>query len=89
MIGSWMLFSLLITSAYGGILAAHLSRPSVAAPIDSMGEIVSSGLPWHIVLYGDEVGTVLSESEDPVERAFWRDKTPAPFEVFPVDEVGN
>ncbi len=82
-----MLCSFLLTSSYGGNLAAHLLRPSFTAPIDGMGEIVKSDLPWHIVLYGDELGTVLESSDDPTERKFWRDKTPAPFEVFPVEQV--
>ncbi len=55
--------------------------------MNGMADIVQSGLPWHIVLYGDELGTALVDSHNPIDRKFWSQKTVAPFQEFPTEQV--
>ena len=53
----WFVFSLIVTAAYGGFLRAYIMRPRMSKPISTMEDIVQSGLPWRIPLYGETIET--------------------------------
>ncbi len=53
----WFVFSLIVTAAYGGSLRAYIMRPRMSKPISTMEDIVQSGLPWRIPLYGETIET--------------------------------
>ncbi len=84
----WILYAFLLTAGYGGSLRAFFLRPEYRDPIDTMEDIVESGLPWKIVLYGVELDNYLETSQDPVVRKFWEGKTVIPYDEFPFEHVG-
>ena len=74
-IGVWMLYCLLITSAYTGNLKAFLTNPGLTAPIDTLEDVVASGLPWGMVLYGEEEEELMASSPiGSITRLIWDDK---------------
>ncbi len=74
-----------MTASYGGNLRAFLLRPQYSEPINNMEDIVNSGFPWTMVMYGEEIELFLARSEDPIEKRFWEGKTEVPYADFPVD----
>ena len=86
-IGGWLFSSLVMTASYGGNLRAFLLRPQYSKPINNMEDVVTSGLPWTMALYGEEVELYLARSEDPVEKRFWEGKTVIPYTDFPIVEM--
>ncbi len=87
-VGVWLLYSFVITASYGGNLSAFLLKPEFSQPINKVEDVVSSGLPWSMVLYGEEIESYLEQSEMPVEQKLWEEgKTVIPYEEFPINEV--
>ncbi len=82
-----MLFALITTATYGGTLRAYMLRPEYSSPISTMEEIVTSGLTWNYVLYGDEFETLLASQTDKVSRTFWENKKIVPYDEYPVHRV--
>ena len=39
--------------------------------VDNLQEVVDSGLPWGLILYGEEEEKLLEASTDPVLSAIW------------------
>ncbi len=87
--GQWFAFSFFATSAYGGTLRAFLLDPKLSSPIDTMKDMVNSGLPWKVVVYGDQVQSWQEEDQDPYMRTYWNDKIPVKTQDFPRDIVRN
>ncbi len=85
--GTWMMYALIISTSYSGSLRAFLSNPGMTEPISTIEGVVDSGLQWNMVLYGEDVETFLSLSEDPVLEKFWNGKEVAPHETVPYDRV--
>ncbi len=63
-----MAFALILSVGYGGNLRGLLLAPEYNSPIDTMEEIVEGELPWTMVLYGMELDTHLSTTEDEIEQ---------------------
>ena len=40
--------------------------------VDNLQEVVDSGLPWGLILYGEEEEKLLEASTDPVLSAIWK-----------------
>ena len=74
MIGVWVLYCLVASSSYAGNLKAFLTTPSFTKPINTLAEVLASGLPWGMVLYGEEEEEMMAQSEDPVVRRIWQEK---------------
>ena len=45
----WILYSFLIAASYSGALKAFLTLPVYQPPIDTLGDVLDSGLPWGMV----------------------------------------
>ena len=56
-------------------------------PIKDMAELVESGLPWNMVIYGENVEHQLATSQDPVKKKFWREKEVVEYQPFPYERV--
>jgi hypothetical protein len=39
---------------------------------DTLEEVLGSGLPWGLILYGEEEETLLAKSKDPILAAIWQ-----------------
>ena len=63
-----------------GNLRAFLITPSFTEPINSLAEVIDSGLEWGLVLYGEEEEIQMAQSTDPVISKIWKDKTVVPLE---------
>ena len=46
---------MIIAASYAGNLKAFLTNPTYTKPINSLTDIIDSGLPYDMVLYGKEV----------------------------------
>ena len=45
--------------------------PLVSERIETMQDVVDSGLPWDFVLYGEQIETVMATSDDPLLSTLW------------------
>jgi hypothetical protein len=45
----WLFYGFIITCAYSGNLTAFLTEPGFSSPIDTLAEVIQSGLPWGMV----------------------------------------
>ena len=74
-----------------GNLRAFLITPSFTEPINSLAEVIDSGLEWGLVLYGEEEEIQMAQSTDPVISKIWKDKTVVPLEghATAVSNPGN
>ena len=61
-------------AAYSGNLRAMLLRPNLTPPIETIEDIVTSGLPWKMIDYGEEYEQKLASSEDQLIRKFWKNR---------------
>ncbi len=82
-----MLYAFIASASYSGNLRAFLSNPSTTEPIGTVEDVLASGLPWNMVLYGEEVESHLSLSPDPTLRRFWDEKEVALHETVPYERV--
>ncbi len=74
---------MVLANAYGGSLKAWLTYPARTKPINTLSDILKSGLPWGLVLYGEEEETVMAQSEEPVMKAIWTRKNIVEFSSIP------
>ena len=90
-IAGWLLFGVVMATSYGGNLRAHVLRPDLSAPIDSLGKILDSGLPWNMVLYGTALDKVIFArmEDDPVLRRFIGGRMDAEYDSFPFRRVSE
>ncbi len=76
-----------MSAAYGGSLRAYLLRPPSPSPVNSLSQVVSSGLPWEMVLYGAEAEDFMArQTEEPI-RTIWKDKVEVPYEAVAFQRV--
>ena len=73
-IAVWSLYCLVISSAYAGNLMAFMTTPSFTYPINTLRQVLESGLPWAMVLYGEEEEEMMENSKDPVIKEIWDNK---------------
>ena len=67
----WYLYALVATSSYAGEIRSFFINPGTTSPLDSLGEVVVSGLGWGLILYGEEEEKVMAASTDPVMSKVW------------------
>jgi len=89
LIGAWILYCLILSSSYSGNLKAFLTTPGIGLPIDTLKDVLDSGLSWGMVLYGEEEEEMMAESPDPVIQRIWQEKEVKPYSptVAEVDSV--
>ena len=71
LVGVWYLYALVATSSYAGEIRSFFINPGTTSPLDSLGEVVESGLGWGLILYGEEEEKVMAASTDPVMSKVW------------------
>ncbi len=84
----WPLTAFLFGIFYAGVLRAFLIKPNYVEPINSIQDVVDSGLPWKLVLYGATNERILHDSSDEPYVTFWRNKETVPFNSYQIDVVG-
>ncbi len=84
---SWYTFALIITAAYGGNLRAYLLKPDMHPAVETISDVVNSGLPWSMVQWGDTLGVSLSLAQDQDTKTFWEDMKSAEYTNFPYEIV--
>ena len=82
-----MLVSFILGVAYGGNLRAFLANPPIPKSLNSIADLVQSGLPWTMSLYGELIEAELSTSKDPIMRTFWNNKVVVPNKRFAYNMV--
>ena len=82
-IAVWILYCLVIGSSYTGNLRAFLITPTFTKPINTLKEVVESGLEWGMVMYGEEEERMMAQSKDPVISAIWKYKIEEPYRPTP------
>ncbi len=82
-----MLYALIASASYSSNLRAFLSNPGTTKPIATVEDVVMSGLPWNMVLYGEDVEHYLSLSEDPILARFWDEKEVVEHKTVPYERV--
>jgi len=77
--GTWIMFSLVLSSSYSGILRSFFFNPSFTQPIDSLEDLVNGGIPWEMVEYGEGIEGFLANSDHPTLKKFWQNRLPGTF----------
>ena len=70
----WLIYCIVISSSYAGNLMAFMTTPSLTSPIDTLKQVLDSGLSWAMVLYGEEEEEMMQKSADPVIKRIWDEK---------------
>ncbi|XP_047488149.1 probable glutamate receptor [Penaeus chinensis] len=66
--GTWMVVSLILSSAYQGILTSLLAVPKVEVPVDSLQDLLDYGrMPWSV-----EYGTALHQLFGDAKSGFYK-----------------
>jgi len=71
-IASFLMFSLLMTNFYAATLRAHLMKPDMSVPIETLPDLFASGLPWSMSEYGFLQQAFSGMPEDSPEVKLWR-----------------
>ena len=83
----WLIYCIVISSSYAGNLMAFMTTPSLTSPIDTLKQVLDSGLSWAMVLYGEEEEEMMQKSTDPVIKRIWDEKMVE--EYAPSPKVSN
>ncbi|XP_047484943.1 glutamate receptor 1-like [Penaeus chinensis] len=68
LLGTWMVVSLILTSAYQGILTSLLAVPMVEVPVDSLQDLLDYGkIPWSVE-HGTSIHQLLDEENSEVYK---------------------
>ncbi len=70
------MFAFVLTASFGGNLRAYLLKPTLTKTIDDISDIVNSGMPWSMQLYGEELDRQLSNAQDSNLVRFWTENVP-------------
>ncbi len=73
-IGVWFAYCLVMSSSYSGALKAYMTTPTFTAAINTLKGVLDSGLPWSMVLYGEEEEAMMAQSTDPIIKKIWDEK---------------
>ncbi len=74
-------------ASYGGALRATYLRPELSARVRTLRDVLESGLPWKIIVYGDDFELEWERSEDEDVRRFWQEKVPLSYQEHPLEMV--
>ena len=83
MIGVWIIYCLILSSGYSGNLKAYLTTPSYTAPMNNLKDVIDSGLPWAMVLYGEDEQRMMAESQNPIIKTIWEEKITEKYQPVP------
>ncbi len=87
--GTWMSVGLVMSAGFGGSLRAHLTRPGLGRSLDTLTEVVSSGLPWEMIRYGGAGDDSARQSEDDHVRTIYRERILLPYEMYSFQRVSG
>ncbi len=79
----WLVFAFLATMSYGGNLRAFLLKPQYPEPIETVNDILESGLNWKMVVYGDHFERHIVKNEP----RLWNGKEVVGYRDFPFEVV--
>ena len=75
---------MVISYAYSGNLVSFMTVPKLAMPIDKLEEVLDSGLPWEMVVYGVEVEDAMASGAlGLVVKELWEGKIPREYSPTP------
>ena len=75
---------MVISYAYSGNLVSFMTVPKLAMPIDKLDEVLDSGLPWEMVVYGVEVEDAMASGAlGLVVKELWEGKIPRGYSPTP------
>ena len=84
LIGISLLVFIIMSTAYSGNLVSFMTIPKLTSPIDKLEEILESGLPWEMVVYGVEVEDAMASGAlGLVSQQLWEDKIPREYSPTP------
>ena len=83
----WLMSAFLLGVSYAGVLRAWLITPEYAKPINTIQDVVDSGLPWKVVLYGTTFERILDQTQVEPYVTFWKNKEATKFNDFPLETV--
>lgn len=67
-VGIWILYCFVIGASYSGSLKAFLTNPGYSSPINTLGDVLESGLPWGMVSLANIFQLLMSL----LQGALWR-----------------
>ena len=68
-------------------MRAHLLRPDHTEPIETVKDVVDSGLPWNFVFHGFYLEHFMEKHEDGDYKRFWDEKETLEYDEFPFERV--
>ena len=68
---TWLLVCLILSESYAGNLRAFLTTPTHGKGINTWADILDSGLPWDMVIYGTDIEVLMATTDDPVLSKIW------------------
>ena len=75
---------IIISTAYSGNLVSFMTVPMLARPINTLREVLKSGIPWEMVVYGVEVEDAMASGAlGPVVQELWERKIPREYSPTP------
>ncbi len=70
----WLLCSMILTTAYSGLLIVDALMPKYSEPVGTVEGILGSGLPWNFARHDAIQEKKLNRTSNPVPREFWEKK---------------
>ena len=86
---TWLLAGMILSASYGGSLKAFLTKPMYSKTITTYEELVNAGLPWDMVLYGEEIEVFLEQTNDEVLSKLWKEKIIAEYDQYLTERVSE
>ncbi|CAF2743233.1 unnamed protein product [Lepeophtheirus salmonis] len=81
--GSWFIFCLIITAGYSSKLKSFLTNPIFSKSINTIEDVLESGLPWGMVNYDELEQQMIEKSNDSNIKKIWKDMEFLPFNALP------
>jgi len=86
---SWLLLCFILGAGYGSNLRAIILKPQKEAPIDTFDELLSSGLPWRMMMFGGYLEKNARENGPPEVRKIMEETVETPLSSIYVDIVSK
>ena len=75
---------MIISTAYSGNLVSFMTIPKLTSPINTLEEVLKSGLPWEMVVYGVEVEDAMASGAlGSIVKKLWEGKIPRDYSPTP------
>lgn len=88
-VGLWLLSAFVLSVSWGGELRAFILKPEYSSPIDSVHDVLDSGLPYTMVLFGGEIEQHLMERPERHYQELWKGKTVVDYQECPYERVST